>query len=521
MVCDKLPPPELIVDKKWRLQNLYRITSKDGQEMDFNLNWAQEELYDRFWYQMLILKARQLGVTTFFVISFLDDCFWLDNIAAGVIADKRESSEEIFKKKAKFAYDRMPEWTRLFNSATNDRVGELTFKNGSSYRVSTGFRSGTYQRLLISEFGKICAKSPDVAKEIVTGSLNTVSRDQIIVIESTAEGREGYFYDFSKQSENLMSTGRTLTPMQMRFFFFPWFREPTYTEKSESVVIPQEINEYLDSVEIECGVKIDASQRRWYALKQQVMQDSMKQEYPSTPKEAFEASNEGLYYGAQIAKLRADGHITRVPYQETSPVHAAFDLGYDDHTSIWFFQLAPGGVVNIIDYYENCGEGAKFYVDVLNSKRYSYGTILLPHDAMNKNAADLSWYNIFSQLMNCSIYVIPGVGDGSVNVFNGIQTVRGILGRCYFDESKCAKGLSHLESYKKEWNDKMGCYRNQPCHDASSHASDAFRYLSVGLDHVGGKRLKPEDIQKMRVNAGLSNKPTHVPRPLMSQPFGR
>jgi hypothetical protein len=140
---------------------------------------------------------------------------------------------------------------------------------------------------------------------------------------------------------------------------------------------------------------------------------------------------------------------------------------------------------------------------------------------MNKNAADLSWYNIFSQLMNCSIYVIPGVGDGSVNVFNGIQTVRGILGRCYFDESKCAKGLSHLESYKKEWNDKMGCYRNQPCHDASSHASDAFRYLSVGLDHVGGKRLKPEDIQKMRVNAGLSNKPTYVPRPLMSQSFGR
>ena len=86
----------------------------------------------------------------------------------------------------------MPKWTRTFNSATNDRAGELAFSNGSSYRVSTGFRSGTYQRLLISEFGKICAKSPDVAKEIVTGSLNTVSADQIIAIESTAEGRESY-----------------------------------------------------------------------------------------------------------------------------------------------------------------------------------------------------------------------------------------------------------------------------------------------------------------------------------------
>ena len=77
----------------------------------------------------------------------------------------------------------------------------------SSYRVSTGFRSGTYQRLLVSEFGKICAKSPDVAKEIVTGSLNTVTTDQIIAIESTAEGREGYFYDFSKQSGTLPLPG--------------------------------------------------------------------------------------------------------------------------------------------------------------------------------------------------------------------------------------------------------------------------------------------------------------------------
>lgn len=79
----------------------------------------------------------------------------------------------------------MPSWIRTFNSATNDRSGELAFENESSYRVSTGFRSDTYQRLLVSEFGKICARSTDVAREIVTGSLNTVSTDQIIVIEST------------------------------------------------------------------------------------------------------------------------------------------------------------------------------------------------------------------------------------------------------------------------------------------------------------------------------------------------
>ena len=102
MTLDKVPDPELLLDKKWRLQNLYRLTNKDGLELNFILNWAQEQLYDRFWYQMLILKARQLGCTTFFAISFLDDCFWLTNISSGIIAHRKEDAEDIFKKKVKY-----------------------------------------------------------------------------------------------------------------------------------------------------------------------------------------------------------------------------------------------------------------------------------------------------------------------------------------------------------------------------------------------------------------------------------
>src|SRR6202522_728204 len=211
-----IPTQEELSDKLWRLTHLYYITNKSGEEILFNLNWAQKELYEKEWHQMLVLKARPLGVTTYFSINFLDDCFWHGNTNAGIIAHRKEDAEDIFKKKVKYAYDRMPQWTRTFNSATNDRSGELAFENGSSYRVSTGFRSGTYQRLLVSEFGKICSKSPDVAKEIVTGSLNTVSKDQIIAIESTAEGRSGYFYDYCQQAQAIQQSGRELTAMDMR-----------------------------------------------------------------------------------------------------------------------------------------------------------------------------------------------------------------------------------------------------------------------------------------------------------------
>jgi hypothetical protein len=231
MSDEYIPTQEQLNNTLWRLTNLYYIADKNGNEVLFNLNWAQLELYEREWHQMLVLKARQIGVTTYFSIKYLDDCFWHSNTNAGIIAHRKEDAEDIFKKKVKYAYDRMPSWTRTFNSATNDRSGELAFDNGSSYRVSTGFRSGTYQRLLVSEFGKICAKSPDVAKEIVTGSLNTVSTDQIIAIESTAEGRSGYFYEYCQTAQAIQQSGRELTPMDMRFFFFPWFDEPGYRLK--------------------------------------------------------------------------------------------------------------------------------------------------------------------------------------------------------------------------------------------------------------------------------------------------
>ena len=232
----------------------------------------------------------------------------------------------------------------------------MAFKNGSSYRVSTGFRSGTYQRLLVSEFGKICAKSPDVAKEIVTGSLNTVSTDQIIAIESTGEGREGYFYEFAKNAETLAMQNAELSAMQMRFFFFPWYDEPGYRESSEGIIVSKETYEYLDFIESERQRKIDEEQRRWYEMKLKMLGDAIKQEYPSNPNEAFESANEGLYYGTQLSKIRNTGGVSKVPYDDANYVHTAWDIGLDDFTSIWCFQLGRGGQVSIINYYENSDE---------------------------------------------------------------------------------------------------------------------------------------------------------------------
>jgi hypothetical protein len=497
MLNEYIPTQEQLNDKLWRLTNLYYITNKKGEQILFNLNWAQKELFYREWHQMLVLKARQLGVTTYFSINFLDDCFWHCNTNAGIIAHRKEDAEDIFKKKVKYAYDRMPQWTRTFNSATNDRSGELAFENGSSYRVSTGFRSGTYQRLLVSEFGKICAKSPDVAKEIVTGSLNTVSSDQVIAIESTAEGREGYFYEFARTAESL-TNAENLSAMQQRFFFFPWFDEPDYREVSKEIIVSKDTNEYLDRIEIERQRKIDEEQRRWYDMKLRMLGDAMKQEYPSTPQEAFESANEGLYYGTQLSKLRAGGAVCRVPYDDAYPVHTAWDIGLDDFTSIFCFQVGRGGQVSIINYYENWDEGAAHYCDWLNKQKYRLGRHIFPHDARKREAGAKTQYLDYVIPLLEGKFVVLEIKE--CDKLEGIQTVRSMLSRCIFDEEKTAKGYKHLEAYKKVWDDRLGCYKNTPLHDEHSHAADAFRYLAVGLKGIERKDNSSADNDLKAVN---------------------
>lgn len=491
-MTDYIPTTAELSNKLWRLTHLYYITDKNGQQVLFNLNDVQRELYYGEWHQMLVLKARQLGVTTYFSINFLDDCFWHSNTHSGIIAHRKEDAESIFKTKVKYAYDRMPEWTRTFNSATNDRSGELAFGNGSSYRVSTGFRSGTYQRLLVSEFGKICAKSPEVAKEIVTGSLNTVSADQIIAIESTAEGREGYFYEFAKEAEGLSMRSVALSPMQQRFFFFAWDRDPEYRESSKFIIVSKETNEYLDRIELERQRKIDEEQRRWYEMKHKMLGDAMKQEYPSTPKEAFESANEGLYYGAQLGKIRSTGGITAVPYDDSNVVHTAWDIGLDDFTAIWCFQVDRGGLIRIINYYENWDEGAAHYCDWLTKKNYRFGRHIFPHDARKREAgAKTQYLDHVTPLLEGKMVVLD---IKECDKLEGIQTVRSILSRCVFDEQNTKKGLEHLEAYKKVWDDRLGCYKNTPLHDEHSHAADAFRYLAVGLKALERRDGKgPED----------------------------
>lgn len=466
-------------NRLWRLENLYYIRDKKGRKVKFKLNWAQRELLQNLHNQNIVLKVRQIGCTTFSSILFLDHCFWCSNIASGIIADKRESSEEIFYSKVKYALDNMPSWCKDFNQSTNDNARELRFSNGSSYRVSTGLRSGTLQNLHISEFGKICSNHPDTAREIVTGSLNTVAHDQLVIIESTAEGRGGYFYDYCQIAQALKDTGKTLSPMEMKFFFFPWYKHPEY-QMSEPVLIDRDLSDYFDKLEQTLGIELSNEQKHWYAGKKAMLGEDINREYPSTPQEAFESANAGLIWGDAIAKARKEKRICYLPYDQNALVSVSFDIGIRDATALWFIQRV-GKELHCIDYYENNGEGLAHYINVIKRKPYLYDSVFVPHDAAAREKGTGKSYVDIGRELGLEMTVLPR----DRNELFGIEDVRAALPFCFFDEQNCAKGIKALENFRKEWNEVLGVYRDKPLHDWASHGAKSFVYAIQGLNTIG------------------------------------
>ena len=83
-------------------------------------------------------------------------------------------------------------------------------------------------------------------------------------------------------------------------------------------------------------------------------------------------------------------------------------------------------------------------------------------------------------------------------LIEGIDAARNLLNRCWFDEVKCVSGIKALESYKKKWNDRYGCWGSKPLHNFASHGADAFRMLAASLNRLESKGLTAENWRALR-----------------------
>jgi hypothetical protein len=191
---------------------------------------------------------------------------------------------------------------------------------------------------------------------------------------------------------------------------------------------------------------------------------------------SFDAALLGAFYGKEMRAAEDEGRVCKVPYDTDYPVHTAWDLGFSDDTSIWFYQVIRGEI-RILAYYGGSGLSMDDYIQVVKEKPYKYGLHWLPHDAKAKTLAsggksiqEMAWKAFGS----ASVRIVP-----MLSVQDGIQAVRAMLPFCYFDEETTETGVSGLKQYQREWDDDKKMFRDKPRHDWASNPSDAFRMLAI------------------------------------------
>lgn len=483
---------ELFSNRRWRLNNLYYIEDKHGNVVKFFLNEAQSKLLDELHDLNIILKARQMGFSTFILILALDCCVFNSHFDAGLIADTLDNAKGLLTR-VKFAYERLPADIRAVVSIKTDNSQQIEFSNHSSVEVGVSLRSSTKNFLHISEYGKICAKQPDKAKEIKSGALNTLAKGQLGFIESTAEGRGGDFYDKVQQSQQIAEMGRDPHSMEWKFHFFAWWEDPQYTTESDAPV-SKDLREYFAELEAGHGITLTDGQKAWYAAKAKEQGDDMWKEYPSTPDEAFKAAKDGAYFAKDIRNLRQIKRIGALPYDPALPVNTFWDWGLNDATSIWLHQQIAGRN-RFVGFYENSGEGPAHYADWLDKWRAvrsaRFGVHYAPHDFDTRRPGSHGEIITLKSIFQGLGYDMEIV-ERCVEKKASIQNARTKFPSCEFDEPETGAGLLHLENYCREWDDKHAVWKSQPRHDEHSHPADAFMTFADGYAPPSESRNMPQ-----------------------------
>ena len=194
---------------------------------------------------------------------------------------------------------------------------------------------------------------------------------------------------------------------------------------------------------------------------------------------SFEAAILGAYYGQEMRRITDLGRITDIEYDDMFPCHTAWDLGFNDSTSIWWFQVVHGEI-RVLDHHSSNGQAIPYYTGLIKQKEeefgYKYGIHWLPHDARAKTLAS-GGKSIIEQISTKidikQLKIVP-----NLSLQDGIQATRLALNRTWF-HNRCEEGIECLRQYQREWDDDKKVFRDRPKHDWTSHSSDAMRYLAI------------------------------------------
>jgi phage terminase large subunit len=210
------------------------------------------------------------------------------------------------------------------------------------------------------------------------------------------------------------------------------------------------------------------------AARKEMGDDKYNQEFECS----FHAAVEGSYYGQIMNDLESKNRFCEIARDDLLQTYCAWDLGMGDSTSIWVAQVL-GKEIRLMDYIENHGQGLDWYVSELTNRGWQRAEMLLPHDVQVRELGTGRSRLEVLQEAGLSCTIVP-----RLSVADGIQAVRQMLPNCWFNVPDVRQGVDCLRNYRREYDEKRNVFYEKPLHDWSSHGSDAFRYLAVGMFDV-------------------------------------
>lgn len=470
--------------KLWRLNNIYTVVDKHGNAVKFVMNEAQHIVYamTRKHPRVIILKSRQQGISTFWLVSYFDDGLFQELLAIGLMAQGVDEASTLLER-TKFLWDKLDDDIKAFlnRRLEKDNAKSFTFNNHSQIFIRVSFRSTTLQRLHISEFGKIANHSPKKAKEVKTGTLQALAVGNTGVIESTAEGRN-MFKEMWDASVTALASGQ-IAPKDFYPVFLSWLDDPDCTSDVLQTATAEQ-DKYFAEVERKTGRVLTQEQKNFWIIQYRELGGDIHQEYPATPEEAFTAAKDGTYYSRIYMEsvIRA-GRMVENLYDPNLPLDVHMDLGVDDYFVLGYVQWYDGEY-RIVDEYVNNGYSIVHYLQHIKDNYPEVRNICAPHDitvrelgshdssGRAKSREDIAREWLRENLPTATLKVMP-----KPSVANGIEAVRRMIPKMWID-IKCQYLHDCLLNYSKEWDDKLDVWKQTPLHDEFSHGADMLRQVA-------------------------------------------
>ena len=479
-VSDKDYIENYLTSKLWRLNNLYTIINKKGKKVKFRMRLAQHKVYAASLRhcKLIILKSRQQGISTLWLVAFFDDCIFNPHFNSGLMAQGQDEAELLLSR-IQTLWDNFSEELKKFLdiSIETNNTKQVGFSNKSIIFIRTSFRSATLQRLHISEFGKIANRNPERAQETKSGTLEAIAPGNTTVIESTAEG-ENMFKDMW---DNAWAFAGNKTEEDFEPVFLSWIDDPDCNIDIYQKPTPKE-EQYFDKLESRIKKKLTITQKNFWISKSRKLKKYIYQEYPATPEEAFLKNREGTYYAEQyLSFIREPNREIENLFDPNLPVQVAVDLGMNDISVYLFFQTYSDGF-RIIDCYTNSGQGIEHYCKVMDKMSSQFGynieKLILPHDARVRSiTSGITREQAFYNFGYSNTYVL----SKTKSLNNDIEIVRQNMRRIFIDP-KAQYIIDCFLNYTKEYDKLRDIWKNIPEHNIYSHGADAIRYMVVGAD---------------------------------------